>query len=167
MIFPRWEGGAILAKRWKAGRVRTPDPHFFLGVCDSGAIVPGSEDTSDAGTVVRRGRRLMASERQIAANRQNARRSSGPKSEAGRRRISSNALRHGLSRSIDFSGGAEMEALARCIVGDAADAEIARTRTRSSKICKTNPIVCNSINGRQRCAINGRLLPRLPGDCPS
>jgi hypothetical protein len=42
----------------------------------------------------------MASERQIAANRQNARRSSGPRSNAGKRRSSANALRHGLSRII-------------------------------------------------------------------
>jgi hypothetical protein len=66
----------------------------------------------------------MASERQIAANRQNARRSTGPKSNAGRRRTSSNALRHGLSRSIDSSGGTETKALARSIVGDTVDEEI-------------------------------------------
>ena len=66
----------------------------------------------------------MASERQIAANRQNARRSTGPKSKAGRRRTSSNALRHGLSRIIDSSGRTETEALARSIVGDNVDEEI-------------------------------------------
>ena len=76
----------------------------------------------------------MASERQIAANRQNACRSTGPKSNAGRRRTSSNALRHGLSRSIDSSGGTETEALARRIVGDNVDEEIlelARTAARA------------------------------------
>ena len=38
----------------------------------------------------------MVSERQIAANRINAKRSTGPKTELGKRRSSRNALRHGL-----------------------------------------------------------------------
>jgi hypothetical protein len=40
----------------------------------------------------------MASERQIAANRSNAARSGGPRSQAGKRRASRNSIRHGLSR---------------------------------------------------------------------
>ena len=63
----------------------------------------------------------MASDRQIAANRQNARRSSGPRSNAGKRRSSGNALRHGLSRVINDRGGADIEALARLLVGANAD----------------------------------------------
>ena len=39
----------------------------------------------------------MATKRQIAANRRNARRSTGPKSAAGKAASSANALRHGLS----------------------------------------------------------------------
>ena len=39
----------------------------------------------------------MATERQIAANRANALRSTGPKTAAGKKRSSQNALRHGLS----------------------------------------------------------------------
>jgi hypothetical protein len=39
----------------------------------------------------------MATEKQIRANRENAKRSTGPKSLAGRLRSSRNALRHGLS----------------------------------------------------------------------
>jgi hypothetical protein len=38
----------------------------------------------------------MATEQQIAANRLNAQLSSGPKSPAGRKRFSVNALRHSL-----------------------------------------------------------------------
>jgi len=41
----------------------------------------------------------MASERQIAANRRNARKSSGPHSGAGKKRASRNAYRHGLTLS--------------------------------------------------------------------
>ena len=40
----------------------------------------------------------MASERQIAANRANAKRSTGPKTAAGKQKSSRNAFRHGLSR---------------------------------------------------------------------
>jgi hypothetical protein len=39
----------------------------------------------------------MASERQIAANRRNAKKSSGPRSVDGKARSRRNALRHGLS----------------------------------------------------------------------
>jgi len=39
----------------------------------------------------------MSSERQIEANRENAKKSTGPKSEHGKRRVSQNARRHGLT----------------------------------------------------------------------
>src|SRR5262245_26678530 len=39
----------------------------------------------------------MTTERQIAANRRNALRSTGPKSPGGKRRIARNAVRHGLT----------------------------------------------------------------------
>jgi hypothetical protein len=39
----------------------------------------------------------MASARQIAANRRNAKKSTGPKSELGKKRSSQNAFKHGLS----------------------------------------------------------------------
>ena len=39
----------------------------------------------------------MATERQTAANRANAKRSSGPKSRAGKTRVKQNAYRHGLA----------------------------------------------------------------------
>jgi len=42
----------------------------------------------------------MASERQIAANRRNARKSTGPRSGGGKNRSSRNAYRHGLTVSI-------------------------------------------------------------------
>jgi hypothetical protein len=66
---------------------------------------------------------LMATERQIAANRQNAGRSTGPKSSAGKRRSSGNSLRHGLSCSMGAKGSAQVEALVHRIVGDHADEE--------------------------------------------
>ncbi|MGC1764422.1 MAG: hypothetical protein WA769_15920, partial [Pseudolabrys sp.] len=39
----------------------------------------------------------MATEKQLAANRQNAKSSTGPRTEAGKRRSRRNAIRHGLT----------------------------------------------------------------------
>jgi hypothetical protein len=62
----------------------------------------------------------MASERQIAANRLNARKSTGPLSRAGKRRASGNAYRHGLasSRKPDAATARKCDQLAREIAGD-------------------------------------------------
>jgi hypothetical protein len=59
---------------------------------------------------------MMASERQIAANRRNAKMSTGPRSASGRKRSGQNALRHGLARPVstaDFEK--QLEDLARQI----------------------------------------------------
>jgi hypothetical protein len=64
----------------------------------------------------------MASQKQIEANRRNARKSTGPRSASGKKRASRNALKHGLTTPI--SGAAvtrEIEALARQIAGDPED----------------------------------------------
>ena len=64
----------------------------------------------------------MASERQLAANRANARKSTGPRSASGKKRASRNALKHGLSTPV--SGAEfirEIEALARQIADDPED----------------------------------------------
>jgi len=74
----------------------------------------------------------MTTEKQIAANRQNARRSSGPRSGEGKRRSSQNAYRHGLSAGVNAHGEdvKDIEALARKIAGNSTDVvvlECART----------------------------------------
>ena len=75
----------------------------------------------------------MAGERQIAANRRNAHKSTGPRSVEGKKRASRNAYRHGLAAGVGHSGKftAEIDALASEIaaaatgsVVAAADAEI-------------------------------------------
>ena len=75
----------------------------------------------------------MASERQIAANRRNAQKSSGPRSVEGKKRASRNAYRHGLAAGVWHSrkSAAEIDALASEVaaaatgsVVAAADAEI-------------------------------------------
>jgi hypothetical protein len=64
----------------------------------------------------------MASERQIAANRCNARRSTGPRSTSGKKRTSQNAYRHGLTKPLSRAECARaVETLARQIAGDRAD----------------------------------------------
>jgi hypothetical protein len=64
----------------------------------------------------------MASERQIAANRRNAQRSTGPRSASGAKRSSQNAYRHGLAKrisTVDF--GKQLDMLVRQIAGDTDD----------------------------------------------
>ncbi|MGY3492316.1 hypothetical protein ACVW1B_001735 [Bradyrhizobium sp. USDA 4502] len=57
----------------------------------------------------------MTSDRQIEANRRNAKRSTGPKTGQGKLRSSRNALRHGLSRPAPHED-AECEALTRGVL---------------------------------------------------
>jgi hypothetical protein len=65
----------------------------------------------------------MASERQIAAKRSNARKSTGPRSGGGKNRSSRNAYRHGLTVSITSSEefAKQLDKLARQIAGDTED----------------------------------------------
>jgi hypothetical protein len=65
----------------------------------------------------------VASERQIAANRRNAGKSTGPRSGAGKTRASRNARRHGLSLNQSSAAFAkQVENLARKIAGRSTDA---------------------------------------------
>ena len=61
----------------------------------------------------------MTTERQIAANRLNARKSTGPRSVAAKERASRNAYRHGLSSSLPSSGATakRLDEFARKIAG--------------------------------------------------
>src|SRR6516164_9595337 len=74
----------------------------------------------------------MASERQIAANRANAKRSTGPKTRAGTQRASQNAYRHGLSARarVDAEWFARIEELAQEIA-NSMNGEISLSRARS------------------------------------
>jgi hypothetical protein len=67
----------------------------------------------------RLGTNPMASERQVAANRANAKRSTGPRTAAGRATSSRNAYRHGLS--LPMAPDSEvLESLARTLVRETA-----------------------------------------------
>lgn len=67
----------------------------------------------------------MTSARKVAANRTNARASTGPKSAAGKRRSAMNARRHGLSIPVllDPAWSSAVRALAREIAGNDASSE--------------------------------------------
>jgi hypothetical protein len=64
----------------------------------------------------------MSTSRQVAANRNNARSSTGPRTQRGRARASRNARRHGLSVAVvsDPRLSQRAEDLARDIVGETA-----------------------------------------------
>ena len=63
----------------------------------------------------------MTSARKVEANRANARRSTGPKTAAGRAKAAQNASRHGLRIPVLSNPilSAEVETMARRIAGDA------------------------------------------------
>ena len=65
----------------------------------------------------------MATEKQIRANRENDKRSTGPKTVAGRMKSSRNALRHGFSRELRYDKItiSKIEAIAQWAVPDQMD----------------------------------------------
>ena len=85
----------------------------------------------------------MASEGQIAANRRNARKSTGPRSGAGKKRASHNAHRHGLTSSIASTAAfaKQLDKLVREIAGDTEDAitlerpALSRKQSSTSRAC--------------------------------
>jgi hypothetical protein len=74
----------------------------------------------------------VATEKQIAANRANAKRSTGPKTAAGKRRSSRNAFRHGLSRPLpdDVLTAAAIDATVSTLI-DGSDKQEAGTFARA------------------------------------
>ena len=62
----------------------------------------------------------MATQKQIAANRANSKRSTGPKTAAGKLRSSRNAFRHGLSLTLPYDPliGSVADAVARTSITD-------------------------------------------------
>ena len=69
---------------------------------------------------------VMATQRQIEANRENARKSTGPKTEAGKAVSSANALRHGLTAErlvlLLAEDGDSFERLRESVIADLAPA---------------------------------------------
>ena len=72
----------------------------------------------------------MATERQIAANRANALRSTGPKTAAGKSKSSRNAYRHGLSGPMPFDPAqATIGSIVRELVGETVSEDRTTWRT--------------------------------------
>ena len=69
----------------------------------------------------------MATAKQVAANRRNAQRSTGPRTAAGKSTSSRNALRHGLSRPQEMNAAtqADIHQLTNEIVGHCDEAATA------------------------------------------
>jgi hypothetical protein len=68
----------------------------------------------------------MTTERQRAANRRNAKRSTGPRTAAGKAAACLNAFRHGLAASLRLELGTneEIDRLTKAIAGEGADPEL-------------------------------------------
>ena len=107
----------------------------------------------------------MASEKQKAANRLNAAKSTGPRSASGKKRASYNAFRHGLSRPLL---GAEyrraVEALAARILGDHGKAKDPHALASAREIAEANfelaRIRRSKVAHIERVRALGRLEPR-------
>jgi hypothetical protein len=85
----------------------------------------------------------MATERQIAANRRNARNSTGPRSRAGKARTRRNAQTHGLTARLvsNSEREASIKTLVRDIVGDATDfSSLAAARAAAHAECDLRQI---------------------------
>src|SRR3954451_14340225 len=104
---------------------------------------------------------MMASERQVEANRRNAGRSSGPRSAHGKGRASRNSVRHGLTtRQSSVGYLAELDELACRIAGPCAnpiELEFARTAAEAElELARVRRVKAALI---ERSRVLGGLLP--------
>jgi hypothetical protein len=98
----------------------------------------------------------VATDQQIAGNRRNAKRSTGPRSRAGRERSSRNSFRHGLAAGVNANAERikQVERLTRKIAGATADfltLECARTIAQAqfdlAQIGRVKVAVMSRVNG--------------------
>jgi hypothetical protein len=107
----------------------------------------------------------MTSARRIAANRANARRSTGPRTAAGRARSARNALRHGLSTPLTRDVGlhAAALALARRLVDEGGPVELARAVAEATVEVwrvrrRRHEVVFEALAHRSRATLLGRAI---------
>jgi len=122
----------------------------------------------------------MATERQIAANRRNAQKSTGPKTQAGKTWSSGNAFRHGLTsrRPVHEEWAQDIERVASHIAGSshdplvledartAAEAIVQLVRVRRARVAliaqlSASPDLCNDLKLTTRARSLKALLKQL------
>ena len=96
----------------------------------------------------------MSSNRKLAANKRNGCKSSGPRTAAGKKRASRNALRHGLSAVVHRqpAPSADIERLARAICGESERPEL----LTQARLIAINALALRAI-AAQRVALVERL----------
>jgi len=111
----------------------------------------------------------VPTERQLAANRLNALRSTGPRSDRGKRRASRNSYRHGLSVESGGDDLGAIEDLARKIAGPDADPigmELARHAAEAEltvrRISQTKTRLINRILTFGEFQIQEPSIPKMP-----
>jgi hypothetical protein len=104
----------------------------------------------------------MATEKQIAANRANAKRSTGPKTKWGRRASSRNAIKHGLScPPTDEAVPTDIDHLTRALIHEGADDDqraaarhVAQAQIEISRVRLVRATVMASLDF-ERCTYSG------------
>jgi hypothetical protein len=103
----------------------------------------------------------MATEKQVAANRANAAKSTGPRSPAGKKRAAHNSFRHGLTtKPSDLEFTHQREKLAHQIAGDTnseLELEVARSAAEGElDLARVRAVKVGLIN---RVTVMGSLVP--------
>jgi len=102
----------------------------------------------------------MISAERIAANRRNARASTGPRTAAGKRRVAANALRHGLAASVRDSALTAMAArIAAALTGPESSP---RRRALIAPIAEAQADIWRARNARA--ALINLAAASIPGD---
>jgi hypothetical protein len=113
----------------------------------------------------------MTSAKKIAANRQNARKSTGPRTERGKSQVRRNPLRHGLAQMMPPASpvSARIERMARAIAGEGApslqyeqaliiaESEVMLLRVRAARVAVVE-------RARKMVPAPSRLIPGFPTD---
>jgi hypothetical protein len=115
----------------------------------------------------------MTSAKKIAANRENARKSTGPRTERGKSQVRRNALRHGLAQTMLPASPvpAQIERIARAIAGEdapsllyeqavmIAESQVMLLRVRAARVA-----VVERAREREMVPAPRRLIPDFPTD---